>query len=68
MTSKRYIECLQEMLEGLNYTDIAIVEEVISQYTDAYQNYYYAPFFDKHSYILENLIVNYIFKELFPYD
>ncbi|NEW08840.1 hypothetical protein GK047_22850 [Paenibacillus sp. SYP-B3998] len=67
VTSKRYIECLQEMLEGLNFNDDANLEEVKSLYTDAFEKYY-KPFVEQHSYILENFLVNYIFKNLFPYN
>lgn len=67
VTSKRYVECVKEMLEGLGFNDDANIEVVMRCYTDAYQNHYMS-FVEKYSYILENFIVNYIFKNLFPYD
>lgn len=67
INNKRYIECLEEMLWGLAFDDEENIENVISNYLDSYQNYY-KPFAEQHSYILENFMVNYIFKNLFPYD
>ncbi|WP_102273802.1 flagellin lysine-N-methylase [Cytobacillus massiliigabonensis] len=67
VTSKRYIECVKEMLEGLKFNESANLEVVMSSYKDAYENHY-MPFIEQHSYILENFLVNYIFKNLFPYD
>lgn len=67
INNKRYIECLEEMLRGLAFDDEENIENVIDNYLDSYQNYY-KPFAEQHSYILENFMVNYIFKNLFPYD
>ncbi|MBN8201551.1 flagellin lysine-N-methylase [Bacillus sp. NTK034] len=65
VSSQRYVECLAEMLEGIQYTKEATVEEVTKIYKKAFEEYY-EPFMTKHEYILENYLVNYIFKNWFP--
>lgn len=65
ITSKRYFDCLTEMLAGIQYTKEATVEEVTVHYKQAFEEYY-EPFMKEHEYILENYIVNYIFKNMFP--
>ena len=42
-------------------------EGLIKRYQEAYEENY-KPFMEKHEYILENYLVNYVFKDLFPYD
>lgn len=65
INNQRYIECLTEMLVGLQYTKESTVEEVAEHYKNAFEKYY-EPIMLEHEYILENYIVNYIFKNLFP--
>lgn len=62
---KEYIQCVSEFLIGLNYTDEAIFDDVVARYNEAYENYY-KPFMDEHEYILENFLVNNVFKDMFP--
>lgn len=63
--SYRYIECFSELLEGIQYTKDSTVEEVTKRYQLAYSEYY-APFMTPNEYILENYLVNYVYKNLFP--
>ncbi|MFD0770393.1 flagellin lysine-N-methylase [Bacillus sp. CGMCC 1.60114] len=65
ITNQRYLDCLKEMLEGIQYTEEATVEEVTAYYKKAYEEFY-EPFMTEHEYILENYLVNYVFKNLFP--
>ena len=65
ISSQRYMECLAEMLAGIQYTKEATVEEVTEHYKQAFEEFY-EPFMTEHEYILENYLVNYIFKNLFP--
>lgn len=62
---KRYLQCLMESLEGIRYTNIDLKDDSIDLYKTAYQNYY-QPFMEKYEYILENFLVNYVFKNVFP--
>ncbi len=66
INNKRYLECFSSFLGGIQYTEDAKVEEIGERYHNAY-NDYYRPFMDKHEYILENYLVNYVFKNLFPF-
>lgn len=66
INNQRYFECLTEMLSGINYTKEATVQEVTENYQHAIKEYY-EPFMKEHEYILENYLVNYIFKNLFPF-
>lgn len=64
----RYKECFSEFLDGINYEGIdkiEEIEEIEERYTSAYENYY-SPFINQHNYILENYLVNYVFKNTFP--
>lgn len=60
-----YINCVAEFLNGIEYSVEAKVEDVGERYKEAYINYY-EPFMDEHEYIFENLLVNYVYRELFP--
>ncbi|HEY4432425.1 MAG TPA: flagellin lysine-N-methylase [Paenibacillus sp.] len=63
--SSRYLECFNELLDGIQYTKDSTVEEITERYQLAY-NKYYAPFMTPNEYILENYLVNYVYKNLFP--
>ncbi|WHY19071.1 flagellin lysine-N-methylase [Paenibacillus sp. G2S3] len=63
--SERYMECLSEVLEGIQYSEASTVEKIIERYQLAHSEYY-APFMTPNEYILENYLVNYVFKNLFP--
>lgn len=62
---KAYIECVAEFLVGIQYSDDAKVEDIGERYKEAYLNYY-EPFMREHEYILENFLVNHVFREMFP--
>ncbi len=66
--SERFLECHNLFLQGLsNASDSEGVEGtmLLENYRVAYSNYY-APFMEKYGYILENYLVNYVFRTLFP--
>ncbi|MFS0861473.1 flagellin lysine-N-methylase [Fredinandcohnia sp. 179-A 10B2 NHS] len=67
LKDQRYLTCILESLEGLNYTNDNLGEDSIDLYKQIYQGTY-TDFFSKHEYILENYLVNYCFKSLFPLD
>lgn len=67
ISSKRYIECFENFLNGLQYTNESTIKDIIEKYNNAY-NDYYEPFMKEHEYILENYLVNYVFKNLFPFN
>lgn len=65
VVSKSYVECVIEFLQGIECTEESTDEEVGERYWRAYSEHY-APFMSQHEYILENYLVNYVFKNLFP--
>ncbi|KAA0966777.1 hypothetical protein FQ087_11300 [Sporosarcina sp. ANT_H38] len=67
ISSKRYIECFDEMVKGLGLNGEHDGAEVIQHYQNVYETNY-KPFFEDHAYILENYLVNYVFMNLFPFN
>jgi len=65
VSSQRFVECFGEFLHGIQYTAEASKEEIGGRYVEAYDKYY-QPFMEQHEYILENYLVNFVFKNLFP--
>ncbi|MBD2863640.1 flagellin lysine-N-methylase [Paenibacillus oceani] len=65
INSQRYFKCFGAFLNGIEYKLSDKVEEIAERYLDAYENYY-NPFMKDHEYILENYLVNYVFKNMFP--
>lgn len=63
--TKVYVNCVLEFLHGIKYMTEDKVENIAKRYKEAFDSYY-KPFMDEHEYILENYLVNYVFKELFP--
>lgn len=65
VSNKRYVECLVQYVNGIQYhrsRDLAAIGEHYKVICEKY----YTPFMDKHEYILENYLVNYVFKNMFP--
>ena len=67
LNNQRYIECLKEMMLGLQYIQGAMAEDILHKYIVAFKTFY-QPFMQEHEYILENYLVNYVFKNLFPFE
>lgn len=65
--NKRYLECYNEFIAGLEYSEEADIEKVATNYNEAYKDYY-LPFMNQHEYILENYLVNYVFNTVFPFS
>lgn len=53
------------LLQYLSSLDASTEQELTTSYLQANERYY-QPFMDKHEYILENFLINYIFQSLFP--
>ncbi|WP_424767737.1 flagellin lysine-N-methylase [Paenibacillus sp. sgz302251] len=62
---QRYLQCLLEALDGIRFTGESLTEETLELYCQFNQSLF-APFMLQHGYILENFLVNYVFKNLFP--
>lgn len=61
-----FIDCYNEFLQGIECTSEVDVEEGIVLYNQSY-NQYYQPYMEQNAYIMENYMVNYVFKNLFPF-
>jgi lysine-N-methylase len=62
----RIRECVQEFLEGLGCEADSSLEGCTERYTEAYRRYY-QPFMEAHPFLLENYLVNHIFRVVFPF-
>ncbi|VBB04943.1 Hypothetical protein LUCI_0149 [Lucifera butyrica] len=62
----QFLDCIREFTQGLGFTEGASLDVAVKRYEEVY-NVYYHPFMNKHEYILENYLVNYMFKNLFPF-
>ncbi|HEY9062160.1 MAG TPA: flagellin lysine-N-methylase [Pseudobacteroides sp.] len=67
VNSTRYIECFAEFLNGIEYRLEATIEENGERYRSAWEDYY-EPFMKEREYILENYLVNYVFRTAFPFS
>ncbi|MDF2652671.1 MAG: lysine-N-methylase [Paenibacillus sp.] len=65
INSTRYYNCFSVFLSGIEYTLTDPIEDIAKRYQDAYANFY-SPFMKDHEYILENYLVNYVYKNMFP--
>ena len=62
---RRFLECYQEFMNGLEWTTQSTMDEIASRYGQACSQYY-LPFMRRHEHILENHLVNYVHRTLFP--
>jgi lysine-N-methylase len=62
----RFVQCIQAFTEGIGNGPGATLESLTAGYRRAHDRYY-APFFQEHPYILENYLVNTMFRCRFPF-
>ena len=62
----RFVETVDAFKLGIGYGPGATLESLVRGYGEAYSRWY-EPFFAAHSYILENLMVNTVFRTVFPF-
>jgi lysine-N-methylase len=62
---ERLRQCLDAFAEGVGADAGLDLDGQCARYAEAYTRYY-RPFFARHPYILENLLVNSLFRRLFP--
>ena len=65
-TNTRIRECVKDFREAIQYQDGVPVETFVPYYEEAHSRYY-APFMQAHPYVLENYLINHIFKTRFPF-
>jgi lysine-N-methylase len=64
--SPRLLECVEHFAAGIGFQPGASKESQIAGYQAAFSRYY-EPFFQRHPHMLENYIVNEVFRETFPF-
>jgi lysine-N-methylase len=64
--SPRFLDCYREFMSGLGWTKESTMEELAARYREA-SEHYFQPFVRRHEHLLENYLVNYAFRTLFPY-
>jgi len=64
-TGRRFLDCYQEFMQGLQWTEDSTLEQIGRRYVDVYAGYY-APFMKRHDSLLERYLVTYVHKNLFP--
>lgn len=62
---RRYLECYNEFLLGLNFLEERNWDDILNDFNRTQQEIV-KPWLDKHEYVFENYLVNYVFKELVP--
>jgi len=65
-TSPRFLECYRDFMLGLGWTAESTMEELAARYSIASESYF-LPFIGSHEHLLENYLVSYIFRTVFPY-
>jgi lysine-N-methylase len=66
-TVRRFLECYQEFVSGLRWTQESTMTDLVSRYQEAYSAYY-APLMRQHEYLMERYFVNYFYRSTFPFD
>ena len=61
-----FLQCVGQFRQALGYTAGNSSEDSFLRYQTAYTDYY-RPFMEQHQALLENYLVNYVFKTLFPF-
>ena len=65
-TSPRFLECYRDFMHGLSWTAASTMEELAGR-RDAASRTWLLPFVRRHEHLLENYLINYIFRTVFPY-
>ena len=62
----RFVECLQAFTQGIGNGPGATLDSLTARYVEVHDRYY-APFFQAHPHVLENYLINTIFRCRFPF-
>jgi lysine-N-methylase len=62
----RFADCVQAFGSGIGNSATATFESITTNYVRAHDRFY-APFFDRHPHILENYLINTVFRCQFPF-
>ena len=62
----RFRECTRDFLQGIGHEPDSTLESLVPAYVTAHATHY-RPFIDAHPFLLENYLVNYVFRTRFPF-
>jgi lysine-N-methylase len=62
----RLRECLQDFHQGIRAVEGSPIDSFVMFYEEAHARYY-APFMQKHPHMMENYLLNHVFRTRFPY-
>jgi lysine-N-methylase len=65
-TPRRFIECYQEFMSGIQWTPQSTMDEIGDRYAEAYAQHYVS-FMNRHEHMIEHYLVNYAYRTLFPF-
>ncbi|MFD2671986.1 flagellin lysine-N-methylase [Marinicrinis sediminis] len=65
VSSVRYAQCVEDCFNGIGYNGSNEAMELEQRYVQA-KSQYYDSFIPEHEYVLENYLVNYMFRTMFP--
>ena len=63
---QRFMDTVDEFKSGIGNGAGATMESLTANYAEAHERWY-APFFEAYPHVLENLLVNAVFRSLFPF-
>lgn len=64
--SPRFFDCVRAFTAGIGNSPNATLQSLTARYAQAHDRFY-APFFNRHPYILENYLINTIFRCQYPF-
>jgi lysine-N-methylase len=65
-TSPGFLECYKDLMLGLAWTGESTMEQLANRYSRSARSYF-LPFVECHEHFLENYLINYVFRTVFPY-
>jgi lysine-N-methylase len=65
-TAPRFLECYRDFMVGLAWTPESTMEELTARYCLSCQGSF-LPFVGRNEHLLENYLINHIFRTIFPY-
>jgi lysine-N-methylase len=63
---ERFLECFEAFLQGIGYSPESTAASDAQHYVEA-EVRYCRPFFEKRPHVLENYLLNYVYRTLFPF-
>jgi lysine-N-methylase len=63
---RRFLECYWEFMSGIEWTAKSTMEDIAGRYAEAYRQHY-CVFMSRHEHMLEQYLVNYAYRTLFPF-